>query len=169
MCCKGLSSPYRLLPSSWVTRVCQTPGWQLLLPSYLGATCMETKTLCNTRCNTPFLWYGLYTPPVGLEPATCLSKAIISYSCKYYLPILGIIIIIIIDTLTNSLNQPSMTPSSPDLTLRRPWVLALVLGLLLKVDKTPPPPLQQVSSRDLFINSGIQLTFPHPPPKLWFE
>ena len=168
MCCKGLSSLYTSLPSSWVTRVWQTPGWQLLLPSYLEATCMETKTLCNTRCNTPFLWYGIYTPPVGLEPVTCLSKARISYSFKHYLPILGIIIIII-DTLTNSLNQPSTTPSSPDLTLRRPWVLASVLGLLLKVDKTPPPPLQQVSSRDLFINSGVQLTSPHPPPKLCFE
>ena len=28
---------------------------KLLLPSYLGTTCMETTTLCNTRCNTPFL------------------------------------------------------------------------------------------------------------------
>ena len=26
-CCKGLSSPYRSPPSSWVTGVCQTPDW----------------------------------------------------------------------------------------------------------------------------------------------
>ena len=43
---------------------------------------METETICNTRCNTPFLLYGLHTQTVGLEPVTCLSKARISYSYR---------------------------------------------------------------------------------------
>ena len=34
---------------------------KLLLPSYLGATCMETTTFCNTRCNTPFLQLPIFS------------------------------------------------------------------------------------------------------------
>ena len=38
----------------WLFRGLWRQGW--LRSSYLGATCMETTTLCNTRCNTPLFF-----------------------------------------------------------------------------------------------------------------
>ena len=49
----GVWSPYQR--KGVLQRVLQREFGKLLLPSCLEVTCMETTTLCNTHCNTPFL------------------------------------------------------------------------------------------------------------------
>ena len=49
----GVWNPYQR--KGVLQRVLQREFGKLLLPSYLGVTCMETTTLCNTRCITLLL------------------------------------------------------------------------------------------------------------------